>query len=109
MSQIPDNLFKSLPETLQYEAVTHILNRPGVRIERIVSRGHTAPESGWFDQTEHEWVMVMQGEGHLEFEEGRVLIMRAGDHLIIPAHTKHKVVWTKPGEPTLWLAVFYRD
>jgi cupin 2 domain-containing protein len=33
--------------------------------------------------------------------------MRAGDFVNIPAHRKHRVEWTTPDEPTVWLAVFY--
>ena len=27
----------------------------------------------------------------------------------IPAHQKHRVAWTMPVEPTVWLAVFYGE
>ena len=27
----------------------------------------------------------------------------------IPAHTKHRVEWTTPDEPTIWLAVHYEE
>jgi len=33
--------------------------------------------------------------------------MKAGDFIIIPAHRKHRVEWTSPDEPTVWLVVFY--
>jgi cupin 2 domain-containing protein len=31
--------------------------------------------------------------------------MKPGDWLLIPAHRKHRVDWTTPEEPTVWLAV----
>ena len=34
--------------------------------------------------------------------------VEAGDHVTIPAHTKHKVSWTDPTQETIWLAVFYQ-
>ena len=34
--------------------------------------------------------------------------LKSGDHLHIPAHTRHRVVSTDAGEPTVWLAVDYR-
>jgi cupin 2 domain-containing protein len=33
--------------------------------------------------------------------------MKPGDFLNIPAHRRHRVEWTTPGEPTIWLAVHY--
>jgi cupin 2 domain-containing protein len=31
-----------------------------------------------------------------------------GDHVIIPAHVRHRVEWTDAEHPTVWLAVHYR-
>jgi hypothetical protein len=31
------------------------------------------------------------------------------DHINISAHRKHRVEWTTPDEPTVWLAVFYGE
>ena len=104
----PDNIGDRLPADLQAEAFDEILRTPGVRIERIVSRGHTSPETGWYDQDEHEWVMVLQGSGTLSFEDGSSCRLEAGDHLNIPAHCRHRVSWTDPDRVTVWLAVFYR-
>ena len=33
--------------------------------------------------------------------------MKPGDFVNIPAHKKHRVEWTTPDEPTVWLAVHY--
>lgn len=35
--------------------------------------------------------------------------MHPGNFINIPAHTKHRVEWTTPDEPTIWVAVFYED
>ena len=104
----PDNIFKQIPKTLESETFAEIVNTKAVRIERILSRGHTSPESGWYDQDENEWVMVLQGQGRLAFEDGAAIDLEAGDYLNIPAHSRHKVVWTDPDCVTVWLAVFYR-
>ncbi|MBI1891211.1 MAG: cupin domain-containing protein [Burkholderiales bacterium] len=79
-----------------------------VRIERIVSKGHATPPDFWYDQAEHEWVILLKGEAHLRFEhEAELTHLRPGDHVLIPAHVKHRVEWTTPAEETVWLAVFY--
>ncbi len=54
----------------------------------------------------HEWVVVLKGAARLEFQD-RVVEMRVGDSITIPARQRHRVAWTTPDEPTVWLAVFY--
>ncbi|WP_345246131.1 cupin domain-containing protein [Nibrella saemangeumensis] len=62
------------------------------RLERIVSRGHQSPPDYWYDQTEHEWVLVLQGEAILEVEAQTDSIrLSAGMHVNIPAHLRHRV------------------
>jgi len=103
-----NNVFKSIPANLQDEAFEQLFSYSAVRIERIVSKGHQSPESGWYDQQEGEWVLVLQGSGKILFDDGSEFLLCAGDHLNIPAHQKHRVTWTDPNEVTIWLAVFYR-
>ncbi|ENN6811638.1 cupin domain-containing protein [Vibrio fluvialis] len=103
------NLFETIPAELLNEQFTDLLRHHHVRIERILSKGHTSPESGWYDQDEHEWVLVLQGCGTVEFDNGESTTLNVGDYLNIPAHTRHKVCYTSPDQFTLWLAVFYQD
>ncbi|MBY8160418.1 cupin domain-containing protein [Vibrio fluvialis] len=103
------NLFETIPAELPNEQFTDLLRNRHVRIERILSKGHTSPESGWYDQDEHEWVLVLQGCGTVEFDNGESTTLNVGDYLNIPAHTRHKVCYTSPDQVTLWLAVFYQD
>ena len=100
------NLFADLPANLPEELFTTLLQAPGVRLERIVSHGHQSPDDFWYDQPESEWVVVLKGEAKIEFEDG-IIQLGPGDHLNIPAHRKHRVAWTTPDEPTIWLAVHY--
>lgn len=100
------NLFTDIPTNLPEELFTTLLNAPNVRIERIVSHGHASPDGFWFDQDQHEWVLVLQGAATLQFENDTIE-MKPGAFINIPAHTKHRVEWTTPNEPTIWLAVFY--
>ena len=104
-----DNLFVNLASTVS-EELTHVLaSSNSVRIERIVSTGHSSPEGFWFDQDEHEWVVVLKGDARLAFENAETIYLKPGDHVNIPAHRKHRVEWTMPELPTVWLAVFYKD
>ncbi len=102
------NLFDPLPDARSGEIFEDLIKNPSVRIERIVSRGQTSPESGWYDQDEHEWVVVLKGMAELTFEQGGIVKLQVGDYVNVPAHTRHKVSWTDPEYETVWLAVFYR-
>lgn len=102
-----ENLFESIPASVDEELFTQIVHGDNVKIERIVSKGHTSPESGWYDQKENEWVVVLKGEARLSFKNGDDVLLVAGGHLNIPAHTEHKVTWTTPNMETVWLAVHY--
>ena len=100
------NIFTELPRDLPEELFSTLLQTPGIRIERIFSKGHCSPPGFWYDQDQSEWVLVLEGAARLEFED-RTVEMKPGDYLDIPAHKKHRVAWTTPDEPTIWLAVHY--
>ncbi len=100
-----DNLFSDLPQKLPDELVVRLLNTAHVRIEKIVSLGHASPEGYWYDQDQHEWVVLLKGRARLTVED-QTVDMSPGDFLDLPAHRKHRVEWTTPTEPTVWLAIF---
>lgn len=100
------NLFSDLPDDLPEELIEVLVESENVRIERIISTGHASPDGFWYDQDQHEWVVLVKGAARLRFEDSTVEL-KPGDHLNIPAHWKHRVEWTTPDEPTVWLAVFY--
>ena len=104
-----DNLFTSIPRsTGKNEQFSNLLERPGLRIERIVSTGQCSPPDFWYDQPEGEWVVVLQGHATLRFEDTpEPLPMTPGDFIDIAPHRRHRVEWTDPEQPTVWLAVHY--
>lgn len=53
------NLFAQRPPPGHDEAFEPLLERPGLRLERIVSHGHATPPGEWYDQEQDEWVMVL--------------------------------------------------
>lgn len=103
------NLFAGLPSAaLADEQFATILQRQGLRIERIVSTGQASPPDFWYDQDEGEWVVLLQGEAKLRFaDEADARHLRAGDFIDIASHRRHRVDWTAPDQATVWLAVFY--
>jgi cupin 2 domain-containing protein len=100
------NLLADLPNSLPEELIEKLVATKHVRIERIISTGHTSPPGYWYDQKEHEWVIVLQGHAILEIEN-ETRSLNPGDCVLIPAHQKHRVSATSPTEPTVWLAVFF--
>ena len=106
-SQAMSNLFADLPASLPEELIDILANDSGVRIERIVSQGHSSPAGFWYDQSEHEWVILLQGHAVIRYESGEEVRLGVGDYLFLPAHKKHQVIKTSLRERTVWLAVFW--
>ena len=103
------NLFSEIPSEIPEELFTQLLSGKEFRVERIVSDGHNSSPDFWYDQDEHEWVLVLQGEAGLLMEsEKKSRHLKPGDVVNIPAHCKHRVEWTSKNEKTIWLAIFYR-
>jgi cupin 2 domain-containing protein len=101
------NLLKHIPKNLPDELFETLIKTDAIHIERIISKGHTSPKEGWYDQDQNEWVLVLKGTARLALEDGSEVDMGPGDSLEIPAHVKHKVVWTDPEEVTVWVGVRY--
>ncbi|CAK1696843.1 cupin 2 domain-containing protein [Vibrio crassostreae] len=102
------NIYADIPSSLPNEMFNALISNENIRIERILSHGHSSPEEGWYNQDENEWVMVLEGQGVIEFDDGRVVTLSKGDYINIAAREKHKVIGTVENVVTIWLAVFYR-
>ena len=101
------NLLKNIPKQLPTEHFETLVQTDNIHIQRIISKGHTSPKEGWYDQEQNEWVLVLKGAARLEFEDGSEVSMGQGDSLEIPAHVKHKVVWTDGEGETVWVVAHY--
>ena len=83
--------------------MTTLFQSGAATITRIVSNDHASPPGFWYDQDEAEWVAVIEGHATLEFDNGVVHEMKAGDWIEITAHVRHRIAAT--AEHTIWLAV----
>jgi cupin 2 domain-containing protein len=99
------NLLDDLPPAGSDEVFEPLLERAGVRLERIVSSGQSTPPDAWYDQGQDEWVMIVAGAARLCIEGQGVFDMKPGDSVFLPAHCRHRVEWTDPGQRTVWLAL----
>ncbi|MFT7560143.1 MAG: cupin 2 domain-containing protein [Flavobacteriales bacterium] len=103
------NLFTGLPSDFRDEVFDNLLECETLKIERITSLGHRAPQEGWFEQDWSEWVVVLEGEALLECEGSEPRKMLRGDFNHLPKGTRHRVLWTDPDKPTIWLAIHYKS
>src|SRR5438552_8224974 len=104
----PSNFFDDLAQHLPDELSQTLLEAANVRIERIISHGHASASEFWYDQNQHEFVVLLKGAARLTIEDETVE-MKPGSFINIPAHRRHRVEWTTPNEPTIWLAIHYGD
>jgi cupin 2 domain-containing protein len=104
------NLLRDLPDARAGEIVDRVFAAPRVRIERIVSLGQASPPGFWYDQPEAEWVLLLAGAARLRFaDEPEARLLVPGDWVEIVPHRRHRVDWTDPTAPTVWLAVFHAE
>ena len=104
------NIHAALPDASAGEVFETLAEQGGVRIERIVSRGQATPAGEWYDQPRDEWVLVLAGGAGLLIEgEPAPRELAPGDHLLLPARCRHRVAWTLPDTPTVWLAVHWGE
>ena len=88
--------------------ITEILtSSENIRIEKIVSCGQITDKDYWYDQSQNEFVMVLQGEARILFDNGKEKHLSAGDYLEIPAHVRHQVSFTSANPVCIWLTVFF--
>jgi cupin 2 domain-containing protein len=103
------NLLRDLPDATGGEITETLLAAPGMRIERIVSFGQASPPGFWYDQDEAEWVLLLAGAARLRFADEKTdRVLSPGDTVYIASHRRHRVEWTDPTAPTVWLAIFHR-
>ena len=90
------------------ETTTVLIEQPGLRLERIHSCQSSSPPDFWYCQSEHEWVVLLQGSAQLQFADEAVpRQLSQGDCLLISASRRHRVVSTDPAPGCVWLALFW--
>ena len=105
-----DNLLAAACPPTGEERTTVLIEQPTWRLERIHSCQASSPPGFWYDQSDHEWVVLLQGSARLAFDgEDRQRELCRGDSLLIPAHRRHRVAATDPAPGTVWLALFWRE
>ena len=99
------NILSNIPNKIENELIETLIESENCKIERIISKEHITPKGKWYDQNENEFVIVVKGEADLLIKD-KLVHMKEGDYINIPAHTKHRV--EKTDKETIWLSVFYK-
>ncbi len=93
------------------EIFSTILEQGNIKIERIISTGQSTPMNETYDQELDEFVFLSQGNAKLWIQSSdskeQVVEMQQGDYILIPKHTKHRVVYTSNTPPCIWLCFFF--
>lgn len=104
------NILTAVPKTSEGELFETLVAIDGVRVERIVSQGQVTAAGEWYDQAWHEWVLLVKGEALLLIEgEQTPRRLLPGQWMLLPAHCRHRVEWTLPGQDTVWLALHWPE
>jgi len=104
---VTNNIFFNIPKLLSEEKFDTLLESKTVKVERIISKGHVSPKTGWYKQQQNEWVVILKGSAIIKIRNAEQITLEEGDYYHLPAYTEHKVSWTKPNIETIWLAVHY--
>jgi cupin 2 domain-containing protein len=99
------NIYKLSQEVSQLEQFEQVVAGKNIQIERIISTGQTTLYGQWYDQHFDAWVILLQGEAELSYDDDMMIKLKAEDYLLIPAHIKHRVEYTSIEPPCIWLAV----
>lgn len=100
------NIFSEPPATSQEgEVFESLLRGKDFFLERIVTHRDYKQPGKWYDQEKDEWALLLNGEAILEFEGEKKVNLHHGDYLVIPAHRRHRVIWTEGSPACTWLAV----
>ena len=99
------NLFRISGPLPKEEISEPLAGGGGVLLERIVSSGQATPAGEWLVGERDEWVVLLQGEAELVYEDGARVLLGPGDYVLIPAGERHRVERTQTDPPCIWLAV----
>lgn len=94
-------------KSFSHEVFEELFQNENIRIERIVSTGQITPEGDWYDSEFNEWVILLEGEAEITFEDGTIQKLQKGSYFSISAHQKHRVSYTSSNPPCIWLAVHF--
>ncbi len=99
------NIFEieKLPGIEEEEIVDILKENEDVKIERIISTGQV---SDWMVQEKREYVLLIQGNAVIEFND-KTVEMKSGDTIFIEKRERHRVVYTSENPCCIWFCVHF--
>ena len=99
------NIFEieKLPGIKEDEIIDILKENEDVKIERIISTGQV---SDWMIQERKEYVVLLQGNAIIEFNDNKVE-MKAGDTLFIEKMERHRVTYTSENPCCIWFCIHF--
>ena len=99
------NIFEieKLPGIEEEEIVDILKENRDVKIERIISTGQ---DSDWMVQERKEYVLLLQGNAVIEFND-KTVEMKSGDTLFIEKKERHRVAYTSESPCCIWFCVHF--
>jgi cupin 2 domain-containing protein len=101
-----ENIFKDIKEFSEDEVFNTLYQNSLVKIERIISYGQSSAVDYWYEQSDDEYVFIVEGEAEVIYDSKESFYLKKGDSLYIEASQKHRVTFTK--NRTIWLAIFIK-
>ena len=99
------NIFEieKLPSMKEDEIIDILRESGDIKIERIISTGQV---SDWMVQEKKEYVLLLQGNTVIEFNDKKVE-MKAGDTLFIEKRERHRVTYTSENPCCIWFCIHF--
>jgi cupin 2 domain-containing protein len=102
------NIFNKIDaDKKDFEIFESLAETGNALVERIISTGQKTPDGQWLQQDRNEWVVLLQGNAGISFEEGFEYDLIPGDHLLITQGTKHRVTYTSTDPECIWIAFHF--
>ncbi len=100
------NIYKGAKCPKGKESLKILAESKNIKLQKIISNGFKNKENFWYSQTQDEFVILLKGKATILFDTAKKLNLKAGDYLIIPKNTKHRVEKTSSKPVCVWLTCF---
>ncbi len=99
------NIFEKPEVGGEQEVFEDLVKTDDFLVERIYTAKAFKQPGKWYYQEKDEWVLLLQGNAVLEFEEEKNVRLDKGDYIFIQAHKKHRIRQSSEKSNCIWLAI----
>lgn len=100
------NLFDDTLKENNIELSQIIFENEKIMVEKIISQGEISKTDEWFDQSQDEFVILVDGYAEITYSNLTTTKLSKGDNLFIPKNVKHRVSYTS--ENCVWVCIFIK-